>query len=518
MEVVKLHQIKKEIVGNTLFECEQLSVGMGERIGVIGANGAGKSTLLRMIVGLDTDYKGRIDLSASQVAYIPQLKEPSTESGGEQMKRYLDEALAQRPELLILDEPTANLDADNIRWLIQQLKRYRGTILAVSHDRYFLDEIAGKIWNIEQQTITEYVGNYRAVAEWRQQEREQQLRAHKQYVDEKKRLEQQAEERLVRATKLTKRKKSVSHSEWKMRSKMGSYDGQAKALAKTGKALNKRIERLEQIDAPPKPQHIHLQTVGKLQDASHTLMRLTAGEVAIGNRTLFHYGDLVIQFGERIILQGQNQSGKTTFVRQMMNRALAGYYAPNLSIGYFSQDLSTLALDKSILENVAATSLQPIGTIRQVLGALNFRNHTIHKQVGVLSGGERVRVALAKILVGDYHLIILDEPTNYLDMVTMEALENFLSHYIGSYLLISHDAAFVQKLNATIWRIEQQQLKLPHQQVIAKHALERELEVLRLRKNQMLADDTIPLENLREIAQQIQQLEAELTKKGSKSD
>lgn len=142
---MKLEGIRKEITGNLLFECEQLSVGMGDRVGIIGANGTGKSTLLRLIIGTDTTYQGQIQLHTSQVAYIPQLKEQSTESGGEQMKRYLDEALAQRPELLILDEPTANLDLQNIKWLIQQLKRYRGTILAVSHDRFFLNEIVSKI-------------------------------------------------------------------------------------------------------------------------------------------------------------------------------------------------------------------------------------------------------------------------------------------------------------------------------------------------------------------------------------
>lgn len=512
MELLTLYAIQKEIAGQPLVACEQLSVETGERIGIIGANGAGKSTLLKMIAGIDHDYKGQIRLNTSAIAYIPQLKEATTESGGEQMKRYLDKALAQRPELLLLDEPTANLDAHNIEWLIKQLQRYRGTILTVSHDRYFLNALVGKIWHIDQQ-VTEYVGNYRAVVAWREQECANQLKAHKHYVDEKKRLEQEAAERIARAAKMTKHKKTVSRSEWKARSKAGSYDGQAKALAKTSKALTKRIERLEQVDAPAKPPQIHLQSVGNLQDAPHTLIRLTADDIRIEARKLFHYDDVVIQFGDRIVLQGNNQSGKTTFVKQLIARQLKGYYAPKLSVGYFSQDLSTLNLAKSILDNVASTSLQPTQIVRQVLGALNFRENTIQKPVSVLSGGERVRVALAKLLVGDYHFIILDEPTNYLDMVTVEALEQFLSDYIGSYLVISHDATFVEHLEATVWQIDQQQLKFPIQQGVGKPSLARELEVLRLRKQQLLEDDSVPIEALRELAKEIQRLEAALTKK-----
>lgn len=512
MEILKLEGIRKEITGNLLFECEQLSVGMGDRVGIIGANGTGKSTLLRLIIGTDTTYQGQIQLHTSQVAYIPQLKEQSTESGGEQMKRYLDEALAQRPELLILDEPTANLDLQNIKWLIQQLKRYRGTILTVSHDRFFLNEIVSKILSFERRKITEYVGNYHAVMEWRQLEKENQLRARKHYLDKKKRLEQQAAEKATRAEKLTKYKKGVSRSEWKARSKCGSYDGQAKALAKTAKSLTKRIERLEEIEAPPHPQQIHLQALGKLDDAPHTLMRLHEGEIKVNERVLFHYGDFVLKSGDQIILQGENQSGKTTFVQQIIARQLKGYYAPQLSIGYFSQNLSTLASHMTILENVSSTSLQSTHTIRQVLGALNFREDAIHKPVKGLSGGERVRVALAKILVGDYHLIILDEPTNYLDLVTMEALENFLKDYIGSYILISHDEEFVQNLGATIWRIDSQQLKFPHQQVVKTSLASRELEVLQLRKNQMIADETVSLEELQKLIKQIQELETQLNK------
>lgn len=502
MEQLKLNQVTKELVDAILFKIDECHINAGEIVGLIGRNGTGKSTLLKMIIGEDSTYQGQINVFG-RIGYLPQIKATSQESGGEQVKRYLTTVLDTNPDFLILDEPTANLDQENIQWLLQKLKAIGKTILIVSHDRYFLNQLVDKIWFMENQTMTEYIGNYDSMQATREKERKRQEREYQHHQDTVKRLEEEARQRTVRANKLTKYKKSVSRSEWKARSVGGSYDGQARRLAKSAKSLEKRIDQLNQVEKPSSERSFKLESVGHLNTEVRTLINLDAGVVKQNDRKLFAYPPLKVTFGEKLAIQGPNQAGKTTFVRQLIHQILPGYYSDQLHIGYFAQDFTQFTLDQTVLENVSTTSEQDSFTIRNLLAMLGFVDQMIHKKVTVLSGGERVRVALAKVLLSDNNLLILDEPTNYLDVMTLEALEDFLQTYQGTVILISHDHEFMNKVVDTTLNIEEGQLKLPDYQATYSTNLEQEIQLLKHKRDQMIADPEVSIEDLREIGRQI---------------
>ncbi|MFH6761530.1 ABC-F type ribosomal protection protein Vga(F) [Streptococcus suis] len=454
MEVMKCIQLEKEFAGRSLFTIKQLSLQAGQKVGLVGNNGVGKSTFLKILLGLDRDFAGQIEVKADW-AYVPQLQERSSLSGGEQVWKSIQEAFAQRPQLLIMDEPTANLDQEHQKKLIKQIKRYRGSLLVVSHDRHFLNQIASHIWHLEEGSIQVYTGNYEAFVESRRARREGQQEAYEAYQKKVTQLKKAQQERQVKAQKMGKRKKGVSSSEWKVSAMMGSYDSQAKSMAKSAKQLEKRIERLEKVSQPRKEAWVKMEAKGALDTGLHSLFRLQAGQLWIREKYLFGFPQIGMTFGEKLALVGANGSGKTSFVQKLLRKELAGYYNPKLKIAYFAQDLINLDEEKTVFENVSCTSLQDRMMILNLLGMLGLSYDKAQQKVANLSGGERVRLSLAKVLVADANLLILDEPTNFLDMAAIEALETFLKEYEGSVLLISHDQQFVETSVHSQWEIVQ---------------------------------------------------------------
>ncbi|MGT2742669.1 ribosomal protection-like ABC-F family protein [Streptococcus plurextorum] len=453
MEVIRLEKIVKDIPERLLFECDSLHLLAGEKVGLVGENGAGKTSLLRLLIGEDKDYSGKVCL-LPDFAYVPQLKITSQQSGGEQAMELLREAVRQKPSLLILDEPTANLDRDNRRWLIKALQGYRGSLLVVSHDRDFLNQVTTITWYLENSSIRVYQGAYAEALKQRQKDRDKQLRDYQIYQEKIKQLQDALLAKKEKAQKMTKKKKSVSSSDWKVNSKLGNYDGKAKSMAQAAKTMEKRIKQLKEVSPPKKEAWANIRLIGEVSKQAHTLMRLTPGEVKVEERHLFSYPELAIRLGDRIGLVGANQVGKTTFVRQLLRQSLDGYYAKGLEVSYFSQNMNKLELTQSAVENVATTSAQGRATILNFLAMLNIRYDKAQKKVEYLSGGERMRVQLAKCLLSDNNFLILDEPTNFLDVIAIEALEKALKTYQGSLLLISHDQLFIDQLANRIWEIK----------------------------------------------------------------
>lgn len=406
-----------------------------------------------MFTGEDDTYSGQV-LLRSDWAYVPQLKEISGLSGGEQTLKAVKQALSERAGILFLDEPTANMDEENRNWLIHQLQRYRGTVIVVSHDRYFLNQVVHHIWLLSEQTVHHYEGNYQAFEEVRERERKQQAQAYQDYQRKLHQLQKVAQTRKQKATKLTKRKKGKSSSEWKVQSKMGSYDGQAKSMAKGAKAIEKRVERLEKVERPRKEAWVKLEMKGAMEEELHTLFRLEAGPLIVAGQHLLDYPSFNMRKGDRLAMTGRNGSGKTSFVRQLVEKELAGYFSEKLAIAYFAQDLQNLNEEQSAFENAASGSFQDRVTILNLLVMLGIRYEKAKQKVAVLSGGERVRLSLAKALLSDHNLLVLDEPTNFLDLTALLALETFLKEYKGSLLLISHDKDFVKNVTDQNWQIE----------------------------------------------------------------
>ncbi|HFI0578308.1 TPA: ABC-F type ribosomal protection protein Vga(F) [Streptococcus suis] len=457
MEVMKCIQLEKEIAGSSLFTIKQLSLQAGQKVGLVGNNGVGKSTFLKLLLGMDRDYAGQIEVKADWT-YVPQLQEVTCLSGGEQVWKSIQEAFAQRPQLFIMDEPTANLDQEHQEKLIKQIKRYRGSLLVVSHDRHFLNQIASHIWHLEEGTIQVYPGNYEAFVESRRARREGQQEAYEAYQKKVAQLKKAQQERQSKAQKMGKKKKGISSSEWKVNAMMGSYDSQAKSMAKSAKHLEKRIERLDRVEQPRKEAWVKMEAKGALDTGLHSLFRLQAGQLWIGEKYLFDFPQLGMTLGDKLALVGSNGTGKTSFVRKLMSKELDGYYNPKLKIAYFSQDLTSLNEEETAFVNASSTSLQDRVTVLNLLGMLGLTYDKVQQKVANLSGGERVRLSLAKVLLADANLLVLDEPTNFLDVVAIEALEKFLQDYQGSVLLISHDQQFVDNLVPTKWRIENGQL------------------------------------------------------------
>lgn len=453
MEMIKCIQLEKEFAGRSLFTIQQLSLQAGQKVGLVGNNGVGKSTFLKILLGLDRDFAGQIEVKADW-AYVPQLQERSLLSGGEQVWKSIQEAFAQRPQMLIMDEPTANLDQEYQEKLIKQIKRYRGSLLVVSHDRHFLNQVASHIWHLEEGKVQVYHGNYEAFVESRRARREGQWEAYEAYQKKVAQLKKAQHERQAKAQKMGKKKRGVSSSEWKVNAMMGSYDSQAKSMAKTAKHLEKRIERLDKVEQPRKQTWVKMEAKGALDTGLHSLFRLQAGQLWIEEKYLFDFPQLGMTFGDKLALVGSNGTGKTSFVRKLISKELEGYYNPKLKIAYFSQDLTSLNEEETAFVNASSTSLQDRVTVLNLLGMLGLSYDKAQQKVANLSGGERVRLSLAKVLLTDANLLILDEPTNFLDLTAIEALERFLTEYQGSVLVISHDQDFVDKVAKNNWRIK----------------------------------------------------------------
>lgn len=513
MAQIILTNIQKEISGQKLFTIKHLQARQAARIGIVGKNGGGKTTLLRMLTGKDTYYDGEIDLTGS-CYLVPQLKENTTQSGGEQVRAYLNQALKARPEILLLDEPSANLDRANQEWLINKLKRYPGIIVFVTHDRHLLTELATSIWEIENQVYTEYPVNYQTYLEQKEKYIEKKEQAFVQYTQEKKKLEAEIQKRKIKADRMRKPPKGMSSSEARAMSLVGNFDGKQRKMAATAKSLEHRKESLSEVEKVKKAKTIQLVDQGLPQFNGKTIMRITALDLKVADRLLlknatFHWSD-----GERLALIGPNRSGKTTLIKKLLvNDSPEIYVSEKAKIGYFSQDFQTIEMQKTIFDNAKQFSTQPDQVIFDILGAMGFRQEKVLQLADSLSGGERVRLGLVQILVSDSNVLILDEPTNYLDIQALEALERFLNAYQGGVLIVSHDKAFIDQVATRELVIQSKELldttKLNHSSAETAE-LESKLQLLMMRKNEWIADMEIPIEKIQQINQEIAEVKKQL--------
>lgn len=460
MILLEANSLKVMIQDRMLFDVEKLQVGKEDRIGLVGRNGSGKSTLLEVISGKRVPEEGSVSQHGS-VELLPQLKRTDTyKSGGEVTQEYINAAIARKSDLLLADEPTTHLDTEHIEWLEKKLKRWQGALVLVSHDRVFLDTICTKIWEIDEGKIKEYKGNYSAYAEQKELERKQHELAYEKYEKKKQQLQGALELKERKAARATKTPKRVSNSEASITGAKPYFAKKQKKLDKAAKAIETRLEKLEKVEKLRELPSIKMNLPNEESFKGRIILRVEKVGGVIGDRVLWKPVSFTVKGGEKLAIVGPNGSGKTTLIKKILKGEKGILFTPAVRTGYFSQNIETLDVDKTILENVSSTSVQTESFVRTVLARLHFFRDDVYKPVNVLSGGERIKVALAKLFVSDINTLILDEPTNFLDLESVEALESLLQEYEGTILFVSHDRRFIEKVGTKILAIENSEIQI----------------------------------------------------------
>ena len=350
-------------------------------------------------------------------------REISTLSGGQKTRVSLGKLLLSRPDIILLDEPTNHLDMKSIAWLENYLLNYKGAVIIVAHDRYFLDKVATKIIELDQGQGMVFLGNYTSYSQKKAQVREAQLRAY-----ENQQQEIRHQEEVIAKLKSFNREKSIKRAE-----------SREKMLSKI-EVLEKPSEVNDEMALCLKPDILSGNDVITIRNLSKSF----------GDNHLFSHIDIDIKRGERVSVIGDNGTGKTTLLK-IINQMLPAdsgqiTLGTRVHIGYYDQEHQVLHMEKTLFDELQDTYPDLTNTrVRNVLAAFLFTGDDVFKRIGDLSGGERGRVSLAKLMLSNANFLILDEPTNHLDITSKEILEHALNQYTGTVLYVSHDRYFINR-------------------------------------------------------------------------
>lgn len=505
-----------------ILEDISFTINVGDKVGLIGVNGAGKTTLMKILAGVESKDEGDIffakdfttgyleqntnlDLNISAFDYcesifqdvfeieqklraleedMADISNPNHDkimldyaelqlkfehldgyaisskirgvlnglgfdatehhkpinalSGGQKSRVGIARLLLRQPNILFLDEPTNHLDIDAIRWLENYLKEYSGTILLISHDRYFLDQVITHVYEIEDMELSIYKGKYSDFVKQKAMAFEA---AQKKYEIEQKEIKKQ--EDLIRKFK----------------------ERGTEKLAKRAKSREKRLSHVSPLERPKVfKSHFKLHLAPQLSSGKD-ILKVENLSKAYGAHQVLKGLDLEIYRGERIGLIGPNGVGKTTLFKILMGTLMADAglltWGHQVEKGYYDQELGNLNLDKSILQEIHDENPHfTLTEVRNLLGAFLFSNDDVEKKIGVLSGGERSRVSMLKLMLSKANTLFLDEPTNHLDIYSKESLEDALTAYEGTLVMISHDRYFLNKIATKIFELTPEGLKV----------------------------------------------------------
>ena len=364
-------------------------------------------------------------------------KKVATLSGGQKTRVALGKLLLQKPDLIMLYEPTNHLDLNSIAWLETYLLNYKGAVIIVSHDRYFLDKIATKIIEIDNGVVSSFHGNYSDYAVQKERLRTEQLNA---YLNQQREIKHQEE--VIDKLKQFNREKSIRRAE----------------------SREKMLDKIERLEKPTEVRSDMKLTLTPHRTSGNDVMQVEGLSKRFDQHLLFENVSFEIKRGEHVAVIGDNGTGKTTLLK-IINELLpmdSGIIklGTNVEIGYYDQEHHVLHMDKTLFEEISDDYPDLTNTeIRNTLAAFLFTGEDVFKKISALSGGERGRVSLAKLMLSEANFLILDEPTNHLDITSKEILETALNAYEGTVLYVSHDRYFINK---TATRI----LELTHQQFV----------------------------------------------------
>ncbi len=487
-----------------IFKNINLEIQTGEKVALVGPNGIGKTTLLRILAGVDQPVGGELRFfHPVKIGYLAQddslLPEATVQSvlesaqsgdttanrqealsrfnfsgqeaqkvallsGGEKTRLKLARLWLQGCNLLLLDEPSNHLDMKQLNWLEGYLRDYPGTVIIVSHDRYFLDRVAERVLELSNTGITSYPGNYSAYKKAKDDKFNQDLKTYYDQEKQARKIEQAIRELTSWEEKAHRESRRKANSEGPAMGGKEYYRVKAKKIAKSVKNTVKRLERLQQerIERPKKMPGINL----SFQETSHRGSRLLIAEnvsKSFGGRVILDQLHFFLRPGEKAALTGNNGTGKTTLLRLILNQEPFDqgelWISPTAKVGYLDQEIQSIDNRRTIIEEVTRTGCQP-ALARQMLAGLLIRGDAVFKPCSVLSMGERVRVALIKLLVGQYDLLLLDEPTNFLDLENREKFEEALIAFEGALIIVSHDRYLLDRVCGTTWRLENGRLSV----------------------------------------------------------
>ena len=479
--LLEADRLRKSFGPRQLIDLDHLAVYDGERIGLIGENGAGKTTLLRLLAGETEADEGTVrrlgtlafihqqgreeSETDSQMRALFRVKEQQSGlSGGEMTRKRIASALSARPQLLLADEPTTDLDEEGLAVLRKQLQAFPGALILISHDRALLRLLCREIWYLEDGKITAFPGGYDAFMEERNRRRERQQFEYDQYRAEQKRLKESAQRMAEKASSVRKAPPRMGNGEARLHKR--EWTDAVLQLSHAKRTLQNRMEHMEVKEKPRDLPDIRMKLGAASPVEAHTALKLRCDRLTAGDKNLLNGTGMTLPTGSRTALIGENGCGKTTLLRVLTGQSEAAVcfegsvqFNPAVRPGWFDQHHEkTLDLSKTVLENVIAVSVHPESLARTVLVRLNFKREEVFKPVSVLSGGERAKTALARLLLMDCNLLILDEPTNHLDLFTLEELERLLADYAGTVFFVSHDEEFIRKTATRLIRFERQKL------------------------------------------------------------
>jgi len=482
-----------------------LDINAGERIGLVGRNGAGKTTLANAVFGgLDADkgtiIKHKKDL---RTAYMDQVIDYSEYlgndmlrktypggssdllkisshlgikqlqhwnennsnglSGGEKTKLNLAGVWASRPDLLIMDEPTNNLDVQGMEWLVEELRKFPGAVLIIAHDRFFLDQTVHRIVEIEEGRVNNYYGNYSFYRDEKKRRHESRLHHYEAQEKTKRTIAENIEQLTNWSAKAHRESRSKAAA---LGSKMGSKEYFRAKAKKKDRNIKSKIKRLAKIEVEgiAKPDD-ESQVKFAFEKAGRGAKRvLEAQDItkSFGQRLLFSESSFYIKRGEKVGVYGSNGSGKTTLVRAILGEEslTAGelFLSPSLHIGYLNQDVADLDGEKTIAEILGIEKARHPSLAITLLVNMGFKVTMLQQTVNTLSMGERRKLKIARLVLQENDILILDEPSNHLDLHSREELEETLIRYDGTILLVSHDQYMLQKVCDTMLIIEEQRI------------------------------------------------------------